>query len=118
MENFDGDAWGNNGPGCITRVLKKVCQTDLIREMTRRRCFGFNVYPAEAFYAVEWDEWTYFFDEKSKDKAMKLIENSTIVHVWNKLSSMRRVKVGSQVAYGLLAEQYCPKVYAASGEYF
>lgn len=49
---------------------------------------------------------------------MSLTQNSTAVHFWNKLSIDEPVKVGSNVAYGLLAAEYCPKVYASCGDVF
>lgn len=116
--HFNGNDWGNNGPGVITRVLNKVCKTKSPTVMTRDRCFGFHVYSKEAFYAVRWLNWSHFFDEKHLDSTLLKTKDSIIIHVWNKHSKNRPVKVGSNVAYGKLAEQFCPKVYSSCGEYF
>lgn len=86
--------------------------------MKRRRCRGFNVYPENAFYAVQWRDWKYFFLEKYTNKTLELTENSVAIHVWNKHSKTTPVIVGSKVAYGLIAEKYCPKVYSSCGKYF
>lgn len=118
QRNFDGRDWGNNGPGVITRVLQDVCQTNNIAIMNRERCSGFQVYPKEAFYAISWPLWEHFFEAQYLEETLKQIDNSYIAHVWNKHSMQRRVKVGSNVAYGKLAERHCPKVYAACGEFF
>jgi len=37
-DNFRGDDWGANGPGVITRVLQKLCQSNNTTEMSRERC--------------------------------------------------------------------------------
>lgn len=29
--NFKGNVWGNNGPGVITRILQKLCDTKYVR---------------------------------------------------------------------------------------
>lgn len=116
--NFDGSDWGNNGPGVITRVLKKICQTELPAEMTRKRCHGFKVFPIDRCYAIGWMDWKLFFDKNSLEIAMKTLEKSIIAHVWNKFSITRSIKVGAKVAYGVLADKYCPKVYRSCGEYF
>jgi len=116
--NFDGSDWGNNGPGVITRVLKTTCDTNLPLLMTRERCHGFKVFPIKSFYAIGWQNWNYFFNEAYLNKTLKMLNDSIIIHVWNKHSSKISIKVGSNVAYGLLAEKYCPKVYSSCGEYF
>ncbi|KAJ6650181.1 Lactosylceramide 4-alpha-galactosyltransferase, partial [Pseudolycoriella hygida] len=51
VRGFDGDDWGNNGPGVITRVLQKRCLTTNPALMTRERCNSFNVFPVNKVYA-------------------------------------------------------------------
>lgn len=118
QKNFDGGDWGNNGPGVITRVLQKLCQTKYPPLMTRTRCHDFNVFPIEAFYAVHWADWRYFFEAQYTNRTMQMTRDSIAVHVWNKHSINHRIRVGSKVAYGLLAAEYCPKVYRSCGDYF
>lgn len=118
MINFNGQDWGNNGPGVITRVLKRVCSTKAPLMMTRQRCRHFTVYPPEAFYAINFDDYLQFFEERWLDQALATVNRSVVVHVWNKFSKDHKVRVGSRVLYGVLAEQYCPRVYKASGEFF
>lgn len=86
--------------------------------MTRARCKDFRVFPIDACYAVHWKDWYYFFDERYVDQALLLTRDSIVVHVWNKHSHNERVRVGSNVAYGLVAAEYCPRVYASCGDYF
>lgn len=117
--NFDGSDWGNNGPGVITRVMNDVCKTANIElMMDAKRCMGFHIMPREAFYAIPWKKWEYFFEAQYLTETLDLLRDSYIAHVWNKHSKQRHVKVGANVAYGILAEKHCPKVYAAAGEYF
>uniref|UniRef100_A0A1B0EZZ0 Alpha 1,4-glycosyltransferase domain-containing protein n=2 Tax=Lutzomyia longipalpis TaxID=7200 RepID=A0A1B0EZZ0_LUTLO len=117
--NFNGEDWGNNGPGVITRVLRRICQTDRPLFMTRERCRGFKVFPISAFYAVGWKDWRHFFSEAKTKEVLEMVNNkSIVVHFWNKHSSKERVRVGDNSAYGQLADEYCPRVYRASGEFF
>lgn len=117
--NFDGTDWGNNGPGVITRVMNDVCKTNNIELMMEsKRCMGFHVMPREAFYAIPWMKWEYFFEAQYLTETLDLLRDSYVAHVWNKHSKQRRIKVGANAAYGILAERHCPKVYAAAGEYF
>lgn len=86
--------------------------------MGRDKCHGFQVLPVEAFYAVHFDRWEQFFDENQSEEVLKGTNNSVLIHVWNQRSSKRGVKIGSKSAYGVIAEQHCPKVIAAAAFVF
>lgn len=116
---FNGNDWGNNGPGVITRVLQEICKTKSTLLMTKERCFGFHVYPQNKFYAIKWKNWEHFFMEKHLNDVLNQTKNSIAIHVWNKHSAVKIIKKQElNVAYTKLAEQYCPRVYESSGEYF
>lgn len=116
--HFSGTAWGNNGPGVITRVLEKICSTSNTTRMTRDRCHGFDVLPPSKCYAVPFRKWEQFFDVQATGKVLEMVKESVIVHFWNKFSIKRRVRVGDGSAYDLLAKEYCPLIYGAVGEEF
>lgn len=118
IENFRGDVFINNGPGVITRVLQKICKTEIPSEMTSDRCDGFRVYQPSEFYAVSWEAWHNYFNRDSTKSTLAMTKDSLAVHVWNKLSKDETIEVGSNVAYGIIAEKNCPRVYRASGKYF
>lgn len=118
IENFRGDTWINNGPGVITRVLYKICKTKNPAEMTSDRCGGFRVYKPQEFYAVTWQDWYSYFDGTSTKSTLNVTKDSFAIHVWNKLSTNEIIEVGSNVAYGIIAEKNCPRVYRASGKFF
>ncbi|XP_037040179.1 lactosylceramide 4-alpha-galactosyltransferase-like isoform X2 [Bradysia coprophila] len=118
QNRFDGDNWGNNGPGVITRVLQNICQTYNTVWMTRARCKGFTVFPMSKVYAINFNYWPMFFEDNFSELTMDLTNDSIVVHVWNKLSSDKRLPIGSQAAYTLLAAKYCPKVFKSSGDFF
>uniref|UniRef100_A0A182PCN3 Alpha 1,4-glycosyltransferase domain-containing protein n=1 Tax=Anopheles epiroticus TaxID=199890 RepID=A0A182PCN3_9DIPT len=111
LANFNGKDWGNNGPGVVTRVLQKYCHTRSTVHMTRERCRHFTVYPISAFYAIGYEDYKQFFEEQYLEQALVTLNQSIVVHVWNKFSRNHPVRVGSRVAYGVLAERHCPKVY-------
>lgn len=118
-QEFRGDDWGHNGPGVITRVMKRdICKVTKTQHMTAERCKHFKVYPKEAFYAINWWNAHYFFDERYTMKTMNATQKSLVIHVWNNKSKDRRIRVGSQAAYGLYADKFCPKVYSSCGDYF
>ncbi|XP_035911245.1 lactosylceramide 4-alpha-galactosyltransferase-like [Anopheles stephensi] len=118
LANFNGKDWGNNGPGVITRVLQKYCHTRSTVHMTRERCRHFTVYPISSFYAIGYEDFKQFFEEQYLEQALLTLNQSIVVHVWNKFSKSHPVQVGSRVAYGVLAERHCPKVYRSCGTVF
>ncbi|XP_037960942.1 lactosylceramide 4-alpha-galactosyltransferase [Teleopsis dalmanni] len=117
---FDGNDWGNNGPGVITRVMQSICSTENMDLLVndRTRCLGFNVFSREAFYAIPWVDWEAFFDETCLEDVEARTQQSYVLHFWNKHSKGKLVKVGSNAPYAKFAELNCPKAYAAAGEYF
>lgn len=117
-ENFDGTNWGNNGPGVITRVLKEICQTSTVNNMTKSNCHGFTVHPPDTFYAVPWEEYWKFFSEQYTYETMSKIEDSLVSHVWNKFSQYNISYINSDVAYVQLAKEFCPKVLQSAGDFF
>lgn len=86
--------------------------------MTREHCGGFLVLEPSYVYAVYYKDWEYFFDEHYTNYVLNVTNDSIAVHVWNKLSASKSIRVGSDTAYGLLARDYCPRVYGACGDYF
>jgi lactosylceramide 4-alpha-galactosyltransferase len=113
-DNFRGDDWGSNGPGVITRMLKRVCNTQDATKMTRKKCSGFAVLPPSAFYPISWKKWKLYFDESASNSTMIRLSHSYGIHVWNKFSSTENVTVGSRQPYGLVAQKFCPRVYSTS----
>ncbi|KAK9883259.1 hypothetical protein WA026_001445 [Henosepilachna vigintioctopunctata] len=109
--NFSGTQWGNNGPGVVTRLVKKHCKVKQIKEAFNRRCDDFKVFSPEYFYAIPWQSWKEYFEDKSLDKVMNATKKSYIIHVWNKHSNSLKLSLDSKSAYSTFAKKYCPKVY-------
>jgi lactosylceramide 4-alpha-galactosyltransferase len=78
---------------------------------TRENCSGIAFLPPSVFFSIDFGSWKLFFNESRSDEALKKVEGSYGVHLWNKFSSQEKIYVGSKQAYGLLAEKYCPGVY-------
>ncbi|KAJ8957432.1 hypothetical protein NQ318_004912 [Aromia moschata] len=117
-EHFNGHDWGNNGPGVITRLLRSICETDKVKEMSGKDCRGFMVYPPEKFYAIPWWNWTMFFNEASTDAVFRLSKDSHIIHVWNKHSRHIDISITSRLPYLLYAKKFCPKVIEQCDDFF
>jgi lactosylceramide 4-alpha-galactosyltransferase len=119
VKNFNGDDWGSNGPKMITRVSKKLCQTEDFQKMIDQKdCDGFHVLPQELCYAIPYFDWEKLVEEKFAEQTMKAVENSFTVHFWNKFSKSFKLQKNSTAAYVQLAKCFCPRVMAACGEFF
>ncbi|CAH0564859.1 unnamed protein product [Brassicogethes aeneus] len=116
--HFNGKEWGFNGPGVITRLLKNICGADKAKDMLKKDCQGFHVFPPESFYAIPWWNWTMFIEEKSLKEVERLTKKSYMIHVWNKFSSKMKISLNSKVPYLMYANKYCPKVISQCDSYF
>ncbi|CAG9830875.1 unnamed protein product [Diabrotica balteata] len=117
-ECFDGNAWATNGPGVITRVLKKHCNVTQPTDWLDRKCEGVTIYPASTFFAIPYQSNEYFFDKNSLSLVKNETKDSYIFHAWNKLTVGRKISVKTNVPYLYFARKYCTKVVAACNEYF
>ncbi|RZC37848.1 Gb3 synth and/or Gly transf sug domain containing protein, partial [Asbolus verrucosus] len=117
-DNFRGSDWGYNGPGVITRLLRRICGVEEAKDMLTEECQGFKVYPTEAFYAIPWWNWTMYFDEGSTEDVLSRSRSSYVIHVWNKHSVHNKIPIGARAPYLLFAQKYCPKVFEECDEFF
>lgn len=118
LENFNGEDWGYNGPGVLTRTLHKICGTrNVMKMISDNVCKNFRVLPIDVCYSVRWPEHQKFFKEEFLNETLNRLSNSIIAHVWNKHSWNTPLTNNSNVAYIHLARKYCPKTLAAS-EFF
>ncbi|XP_017848289.1 lactosylceramide 4-alpha-galactosyltransferase-like [Drosophila busckii] len=118
-QNFNGQGWGTNGPGVITRVSQNVCDTFELTEMlnNRERCRGFQIYEPSVFYPVASPLWLDYFEPAKLSLTLERTAAAYTAHMWNTFSKNKLMAIGSGSAYDKLAQQHCPKVYAAAGEY-
>ncbi|KAK5643036.1 hypothetical protein RI129_009203 [Pyrocoelia pectoralis] len=117
-EYFRGDFWGYNGPVVVTKILKKMCEVNNIKDiMYKKKCSGFTVYPPEKFYPIFYENWRLYFEDARKKEKAYVMGNSYAIHVWNKLSK-NTVSNSSGSIYRYAAGKYCPQVYSIAREYF
>lgn len=86
--------------------------------MTQERCRGFTVFPPHAFYPIPWRKWRLYFNTTHSEATLRHVASSLAIHVWNKFSTAANVTVGSRMPYGVIASQYCPRVYSHVGKVF
>ena len=118
FSTFIGYFWGHNGPGVITRVLKRKCMTDDVLRMPESDCQGFSIYPTEYFAPFSYNDPEFFFQEGNTDLARKISNHSYTIHYWNKMSSKFILKNNLDIPFFYYALNYCPKIYKASNGKF
>jgi lactosylceramide 4-alpha-galactosyltransferase len=116
IENFNPLEWSENGPFMLARVLSKVCGTKNVRKMND--CDGFRVLDDEVCYPITGLQWQYMFDDSYGETVVNLTRNSVVVHFWNKLSHIQKLKCNSTSAYLRIAREFCPKTMEFCTDYF
>ncbi|KAH8402945.1 hypothetical protein KR222_000558 [Zaprionus bogoriensis] len=117
--NYNGNEYVGNGPSLISRVMKDICKTNSVPEMSAdaERCKGFKVFDETAFFPLRSEHWRYYFEPEFLEEVMNKTINSFMIHLWNKGSYQRIVKVGTNYAFGKFAEQNCPRTFESAGDY-
>lgn len=121
QNNFNGQKWGHNGPGVISRVASEFCVATNVTEILESSCAAnLKIFPPQTFYPIHWTNSSDFFKESTEESAEKLVEDSYVVHVWNKMTSDKQIHVDTDknVLYSILARKFCPKVFKICTEYF
>lgn len=81
--------------------------------MTLEHCVVLSVYPPEFCYPVSYESWFKYFQNSFANETLKLVENSTAIHVWNHMFDDNNATVESNSAYSILAKRFCPKIFEA-----
>uniref|UniRef100_A0A1B6LDR2 Alpha 1,4-glycosyltransferase domain-containing protein n=1 Tax=Graphocephala atropunctata TaxID=36148 RepID=A0A1B6LDR2_9HEMI len=113
-DNFQPHEWSTNGPLLVTKTLARLCGITQGGELSSKRR-DFTDYPIPVFYPVYYTKWRLFFDQTKAKYVLNMLNDTYVVHIWNKMSARELVTVGSGQAYGLLADKYCPKAYRNCG---
>lgn len=103
----------DNGPGVLEYVLQTRCNLAPINRMNEDNCDGFRVYPPQKFYPLPYAAWTYYFINSSIVPAemQKLVNEATVIHVWNYLSKDRRLVPRDDSIYTLQGFEHCPDTF-------
>jgi len=117
IKNFNGSAYNANGGELIMRVLKFICSTEIIKDMSRELCIDFEVLKPNSFYTVNWNKHERLFSEEEQDVILNLYKDSYGIHFWNSASKRTTGKKGVG-ALNIFGSRHCPKIYAVTEELF
>lgn len=85
--------------------------------MTSEACKGFQVFPQELCFNLNYNEWALLFEAAKTDLVMERLKDSIVIHYWTSLS--KHLKLNSQIrnAFTEYGNQFCPKVMDSIGEF-
>ncbi|KAJ8728397.1 hypothetical protein PYW08_016782 [Mythimna loreyi] len=105
------DIWVHNGPGAITRVLRKMCTTKKLAKWSSKTCQGLEVYSPEYFFPLHYSLKHKYFTAGEKNS-----KDAYTHHFWNKLTY--NMKIEKDSPYEKMAQKYCPTIYEMYGQGF
>lgn len=117
-DNFNGKIWGHNGPSLLTRVFRKYCNVSRTVSNFPWTCNNgaIRLLPQAKCYPIFHDRVKMFYEPSN---ILKFIKDAYFVHVWDKYAiANKRIATNSTIGYIHLAEKFCPRVLAVSGQWF
>jgi lactosylceramide 4-alpha-galactosyltransferase len=119
MKEYNGNKWGNNGPHILSRVFHEHCKlpnNNTSKEDFRCDALDMQIYPISKAYAIRWapKSMNSLFDPQKTEKVLKRLEESHFVHFISSLTGKMKFTKNSTVAYRILAERSCPKIFEVS----
>ncbi|KAK4874653.1 hypothetical protein RN001_014013 [Aquatica leii] len=117
--NNISNEWDYTGPQVLSKTLTDFCQDKNLSSTPFKDCNGFKIFPPEKFYPIRWEDWELYFKHQDSDKLLNsILEDSYIVHVWNKMSKNVDVTKEPNSIYNTLGKKFCPRVFEAASEFF
>lgn len=117
--NYNDYYYNTNGHFYLWRILQQRCncsEKDLeFIENPIEQCKGFNLYPKNYFYAIDWQEWAMAFEPVNHEMTitfMDLVKKSYMIHMTDSMSKEVKARKNTNCAYERLAKKFCPKVYS------
>lgn len=120
MKHYEPDGRPESRIGALTRVLMRICRRNHVADLQPNFCWGFKVFPPNAFFPIARDAWRFYFDTTPAIvyKTLDIVKNSIAVHLWNEYLTQELVdRFKAKTAYGILAERNCPNVFKTSNYY-
>ncbi|KAH8402944.1 hypothetical protein KR222_000557 [Zaprionus bogoriensis] len=108
--NYNATDYIDNGPHLVSRMVRKICGTSTFKAM---HCHGLQVHDPSAFFPIPSPEWIKYFEPEFLTETFARTKHAYLIHLWNWLSKKYPNQLGSRSAYDVLAEENCPKTYAA-----
>ncbi|XP_023239132.1 lactosylceramide 4-alpha-galactosyltransferase-like isoform X2 [Centruroides sculpturatus] len=110
-QSYDSNCFACIGPLLITKEISSFCHQEITDNITKQLDCGIKVFDPITAFPVYYTRWRDYFSSSSAENVLQRINNSVLIHVWNKLSANKKLKPGSGSAYELSMATHCPLVY-------
>ncbi|XP_072266469.1 alpha-1,4-N-acetylglucosaminyltransferase-like [Pyxicephalus adspersus] len=111
VKNYNGNAWGNQGPHLFTRVLKMICTLPNFNNTEDIMCGNITFLNPQRFYPIPYPAWRRYYEVWTK---LPTFNQSYALHLWNYMNRDRKtMEPGSNTLVEHLYQQYCPSTYVA-----
>ncbi|XP_032887385.1 alpha-1,4-N-acetylglucosaminyltransferase-like [Amblyraja radiata] len=113
VANYIGHIWGHQGPGLITRVLKRWCQTDNLAPFIGKECNGISIWITNRFYPITFPDWKKYYSSWKKKDIERTFSATYGAHVWNYMNRKNKKEIiaGSGSLIEHFFQLYCPTAY-------
>ncbi|KAF4514026.1 UNVERIFIED_CONTAM: hypothetical protein B566_EDAN018684, partial [Ephemera danica] len=120
---FKGNDWSNNGPRVITDAMRWYTNQDLAIHMNPSNLKEFHKLNYEQIFPLEYYELFMYFYQEDADSEYAMnrinsVNNLIGIHIGNNNMKDEKVVVGSNQAYSLIAQKYCPRSYWSAHMFF
>ncbi|XP_073485106.1 alpha-1,4-N-acetylglucosaminyltransferase-like [Aquarana catesbeiana] len=109
VENYRGEIWGHQGPGVVTRVVKKLCGMPVFNSTDDVMCTNISYFHPQRFYPISYPSWRRYFVVWEN---VPTFNDSYGLHLWNFMNNEGKSMVpGSNTLVELLYRKQCPTTY-------
>ncbi|XP_053567379.1 alpha-1,4-N-acetylglucosaminyltransferase-like [Bombina bombina] len=109
VKNYNGAAWGHQGPELFTRVLKQYCTLPAFKSLEDIMCGNISFLNPQRFYPISYPSWRLYYSVWEK---LPTFNDSYALHLWNYMNNEKRSVIpGSNTLVDHLYQQYCPNIY-------
>ncbi|XP_023239146.1 lactosylceramide 4-alpha-galactosyltransferase-like [Centruroides sculpturatus] len=110
-QSYDSNCFACIGPLLFTKEISSFCHQEIVDDMPKQLDCNITVFDPITAFPVYYTEWCDYFSSSSAENVLQRMNNSVLIHVWNKLSKNEKLKPGSGSAYELSMATHCPLVY-------
>ncbi|XP_043935570.1 alpha-1,4-N-acetylglucosaminyltransferase-like isoform X2 [Protopterus annectens] len=116
VTNYEGSAWGHQGPLLLTRVLQRLCNFTEWDPDKDLMCTSqkFIIFKSSRLYPIPYYNWKLFYNTSDN---LSIFSDSYATHVWNQMNQWdenekRRMKVGDRSLLENIFKLRCQLTYA------
>ncbi|XP_067851757.1 alpha-1,4-N-acetylglucosaminyltransferase-like [Heptranchias perlo] len=113
VTNYKGGTWGHQGPGLMSRVLKRWCPSNNLGQFFDMECKGISYLSPKYFYPISYTNWESYFERWEKSDIEYFFSETNGAHVWNfkNVAQRKQVIAGSGTLMEHFFLTYCPTTY-------